>query len=85
MRLVKGKIKTAVPDSFIFQQSYRLAAQKHGNIRHFPFADLDNFTACLNGYPASSAHSACRAGENAADKEPGLERVRDGNRQTCRR
>lgn len=37
----------------------------------FPFADLDNCTACLNGYPALSAHPARRAGENAAERSRG--------------
>lgn len=33
--------------------------------------NLDNFTACLNRYPALSAHPARRAGENAAERSRG--------------
>ena len=38
------------------------------DIRHFPFAHIDNFIACLNGYPAESVHPPRHAGENAAER-----------------
>ena len=49
----------------------------------FLLLHIDNFTACLNGYPAESVHPARHAGGNAAERRPEQERVQGGNRQTC--
>ncbi len=38
------------------------------NIRYFPFTHIDNFIACLNGYPVQSVHPARHAGGNAAER-----------------